>query len=681
MNELPLFECPCITDDDVAWVCELLRLPENAFSGADGNDPRMEILKSNETLDIEACPGSGKTTLLVAKLAILARKWTDPHRGICVLSHTNVARREIEQRLGNTAEGERLLSYPHFVGTIHGFVNEFLAIPWLRSLGYPVNFIDNERCEQHRRRLLNRIQFRALGNYVNRREDSGKHNVVSKWCVVSSAFDVLKEDNQSEFKDDTKPAARQLMALAERTVRDGYHRYDEMFMWAHDLLDQVPEVQDAIRGRFPLLFIDEVQDNSESQSVLLFRLFMDGNNPVVRQRLGDSNQAIYLNAYQTVGATTDKFPDACIKKDIPNSHRFGMQIAHIADPLALAPQNLVGCGPSSRIIRSDLKNRHAIFLFNDQTIEQVMNVYADYLLMVFSKEDLREGIFTAVGGVHRPGGDDHLPRSVGQYWKEYDHELTAAEPRPKSFLQYLRTGYKLVNSSGEAHHLVEKVADGLLRLASLSNPSAGLCNRRRKHRYVLELLADNPDAIATYRDLIMFLAVERSVPSMDDWTNKWSDAIVYLAEAICGVPPDPTIAKEFLEWELPDQLDHESISSLQRGNIFRYPAVNPQVQIRMGSIHSVKGETHTATLVMETYYYEHHLAKLKPWLLGKNWGKGKEGNRIISSLKQHYVAMTRPSHLLCLAMREDTFSLDELNQLKSITWKVARVIQEGPVWL
>ena len=179
-GESPRFQPTVITDEDIGWACRVLKLPATAFSGSDGKDPRMEVLKSTATLDIEACPGSGKTTLLVAKLAILSRRWSNPRRGLCVLSHTNVARREIEQRLGNNATGQRLLSYPHFVGTIHSFVIEFLSMPWLRSLGYPVRVIDNDLCEQHRRRLLRLSQFSALARYVTARESNGKVNVVSK---------------------------------------------------------------------------------------------------------------------------------------------------------------------------------------------------------------------------------------------------------------------------------------------------------------------------------------------------------------------------------------------------------------------------------------------------------------------------------------------------------------------
>ena len=47
---------------------DILGLPENAFCGADGTDPRREVLKDMTSIDVSACPGSGKTTLLVAKL-------------------------------------------------------------------------------------------------------------------------------------------------------------------------------------------------------------------------------------------------------------------------------------------------------------------------------------------------------------------------------------------------------------------------------------------------------------------------------------------------------------------------------------------------------------------------------------------------------------------------------------
>ncbi|WP_319533449.1 UvrD-helicase domain-containing protein [uncultured Cohaesibacter sp.] len=157
-----MIELPEVSDQDVRWACKVLELPETAFSGPDGADPRLGVLRANGTLDVEACPGSGKTTLLVAKLAILARHWKEVERGICVLSHTNAARREIEKKLGATSEGKRLLSYPHYVGTIHGFVNEYLALPWLRSKGITIEAVDNDICLNWRWSRLSFATKRAL---------------------------------------------------------------------------------------------------------------------------------------------------------------------------------------------------------------------------------------------------------------------------------------------------------------------------------------------------------------------------------------------------------------------------------------------------------------------------------------------------------------------------------------
>ena len=106
--------------------------------------------------------------------------------------------------------------------------------------------------------------------------------------------------------NETSNTYRQMQRVCEETSREGYFCHDEMFVWASELLDRVPDITRVTRGRFPVLFIDEVQDNSEIQSALLSRLFI-GENPVIRQRFGDSNQAIFSGYSEEMGATTDAF--------------------------------------------------------------------------------------------------------------------------------------------------------------------------------------------------------------------------------------------------------------------------------------------------------------------------------------------------------------------------------------
>jgi ATP-dependent DNA helicase UvrD/PcrA len=63
---------------------------------------------------------------------------------VCVISHTNAAREEIEKLLSAHPSAGAFLNYPHFVGTVTKFVDHFIALPYLRGLGWSVRRIDDE---------------------------------------------------------------------------------------------------------------------------------------------------------------------------------------------------------------------------------------------------------------------------------------------------------------------------------------------------------------------------------------------------------------------------------------------------------------------------------------------------------------------------------------------------------
>ena len=105
----------------------------------------------------------------------------------------------------------------------------------------------------------------------------------------------------------------------------------------------------------------------------------------------------------------------------------------------------------------------------------------------------------------------------------------------------------------------------------------------------------------------------------------------------------------------------------------------------MGSIHSVKGQTHTATLVLETFWNAHNLEKLKPWIVRpkmENAWKKSDGPEQKTRIKIHYVAMTRPTHLLCLAMKRSSFEKDGvldqevIQKLKQRGWQIKFLITQ-----
>ena len=117
---------------------------------------------------------------------------------------------------------------------------------------------------------------------------------------------------------------------------------------------------------------------------------------------------------------------------------------------------------------------------------------------------------------------------------------------------------------------------------------------------------------------------------------------------------------EFLAWKYETAAPStSSVFNKSRDNIYRFSKNGKEVAIRVGSIHSVKGETHTATLVLETFWHDHNMASIRNWLCGYRKGSHAQGIRIQDRLKIHYVAMTRPSHLLCLAVMRNVFENDQ----------------------
>lgn len=687
MSENSEFTPPEITDVDIHWASNLLRLSSKAFFGEDGNDPRQHVLKSMDSVDVAACPGSGKTTLLVAKLAILAEKWQYRSRGICVISHTNVARSEIETRLGNTTTGRRLLSYPHYIGTIHSFVNEFLAIPWLRSRGYPIKMIDTEICEMRRwNKLDSKWRYSLEKKYVD------KSNI----RILDADFNLAKKNGPLPFQSQTD-TYRNLRDTCKETSMEGYHCYDDMFLWAHDLMDKIPDVVHVIRDRFPLLFIDEAQDNSEVQSEILHRIFLKGRSTVIRQRLGDVNQAIF-DFEGAQEATTDKYPIDTIIKDLPNSHRFGPNIARLADPLGLEsyPSCLVGQGPKTSLASGLSEGSHTIFLFNKDSISKVLDAYAKLLVETFSQRELLNGTFTAVGQRHkRPNKEEcpnciydrcqKFPHHVGHYWPCYDPELTSREAKPQTFVQYVFAGIEKAKLTGEAYQAVEKISEGILRLAGMIQPETTIHHRKHPHRYILQLLQESTTARDCYRIMIVRFAVKQKPPTKETWDSRWCSVVGKIAEAIAGAPLSGDEAEQFLMWKYSFN-DKMAITStlMSRDNIYKYPGDDPKVHILVGSVHSIKGETHTATLVLDTYWYghegKHNLELILPWLTGTKRGRSRSEKRQQDRLKIHYVAMTRPTHLLCLAMRRSTLedgngSLDEdkVQKLQSHGWSIREI--------
>jgi hypothetical protein len=573
-------------------------------------------------------------------------------------------RNEIARRLSFSAAGAALMRYPHFIGTIHAFVNEFLAVPWLRSKGYPILAVDTQIALAKRKSKLEWKWRKAM-------EMRG---------LTDRALTYDKPDFSGGPKGDLSPNTAMYQALvsaSRQASQEGYFCFDEMFVWANELLDRRPGVATDLRHRFPMVFIDEAQDNSEEQAAILYRVFCEGNAPSIRQRFGDSNQAIYAHNNQ-LGARTDPFPSGATHS-IPRSYRFSQTVADVVKGFGVVPQDLIGAGPSGARVQSPPR-QSVLFLFDDQSVREVLPRYGAHLIETFEAHELANGLFTAVAGVHELDAQGPIPHAMGHYAPDYDPACNRKESAPATFFQYLARARFEMGDSRNAHFLINALASAVFRLGELEGVSSPARGRKSAHRRMIEIVEGG----AAYRPYLEL--VDKALIAMGDFTKaQWVDEILpriqVVAGQLTGVTKFSDDVHSFLDWDEPTPFqDRDAGDMPQRlDNLFRYPADSPRVNVRLGSIHSVKGETHTATLVLDSYFHKHHLGELKPWLLGARSGglkqkkKGKpeyEGVRMLGRLKLHYVAMTRPTHLLCVAMRQDAFDGGELKVLETRGWRI-----------
>ena len=98
--------------------------------------------------------------------------------------------------------------------------------------------------------------------------------------------------------------------------------------------------------------------------------------------------------------------------------------------------------------------------------------------------------------------------------------------------------------------------------------------------------------------------------------------------------------------------------------------------MHVGTIASVKGETHLATLVLEAHAHPARSHDLQAALVSIASGtplsvKANDSTR--SLYRNLYVAASRPSHLLCLAMNSERAPEQHVQALRDKGWLVVKL--------
>lgn len=619
--------------------------PDLDFSHAE----RKVALLFDSSTDVQAAPGSGKTTLLGIKLALLASKWREANRGICVLSHTNVARQEIEERLEKIPGGTALLQYPHYVGTIQSFVHAFLALPLLRSLGIKVDFVDDERFLK-RANYLGRIdpQIRAWLSRPNRSRSSA----LSTLRLEGADLEIGCAEGELPKTGVTKPALEEL----KRTLcQEGTFRYDDMFSFAQHVLAKWPPASGLISHRFPLVFIDEMQDTDSSADQLLKEIF---NESVVVQRFGDVNQAILSGSAQGLSS----FP----KKpylNVSGSMRFGVEFADIVSKLRMEGPAISGNGEAALCPVTFLA-------YTDDTVGEVIAHFGDFVAEVASMADLNEGVVKAICARQKPMDKPKVGCNLSQYWPAYIHQRSLPQPTRQTIGQLLTSACSLPIQTAQLTTRINAAKIALIRL--LRSAGCSGLGQVRTWRQLEELWGSEHRGLLLLRKLALSCVVDDKA-----FGREALDGIVrrFCAELSEWLPievtPEALLADEELQWDV--ESGPAQMNSGESQNICRVSSNGKNFPIEIGTIANAKGETHFATLVLESFNTRSFdITAVLPLLCGEKDVSEYSTDVLRSHVKNIFVATSRPKRILCLAVHQERLRAYE-ERIEALGWKIRRV--------
>ncbi len=634
-----------ITNEDIQWV-------EGIMGGKIHFDSaRVDVIKNMDSVDIQAFPGSGKTTILVVKLAILARKWPYANSGISVLSHTNVAREEIEERLGSSEVGRKLLSYPHFIGTLHSFFDTYIALPWLRSRGFDINLIDTEQVQSLR---WNMLPYKTR-SYLERQYKN------ESICSYRGSIGTIDWDKNGETK-------LNILNIIEKTQKNGYFTFEEMLLYSKQALEECEEISTSIQQRFPILFIDEAQDTDAFQWDLLQAAFNKDGELSIRQGYGDSNQAIYSSLFADDELMHFPREDALI---LSESKRFDSTIAALANTVALSSAQMKG----TNNVFCEKEINHTIFLFSKDKALQVICEFGQLLLDTFSDEELREyqkeGCHV-VGMVHVKKEDTlekQFPKGIYDYWELYEARKANKSATPKYLIEYFRNGIVDLQRTGEKAQQMEWIAKGLRRLINKAKNCNYIPASGNIFRAIVKALPDNCQK--DFRKTVNELSNVNESISKTNWTS-----MVGIIKQILKLfdVTDFKDVKEFGKWideKKVEIQENESIDKVMPNHfIYTDKATKRAINLEFGSIHSVKGRTHLATLILETFLQTHNMKSILEFLCNTPPKAVKKNQK---RLKCQYVAMTRARALLCLAIPVDFVDEKSQQKLREVGWKIRAI--------
>ncbi len=282
-------------------------------------DPAQDIAcKSTEGhILLLAVPGSGKTSVMTARLGYLVHGLGVSPDSILAVTYSVAGTREMKRRYENIF-GTRDIE----IRTINGFCSKVIGA-YERLYGRNAfKLIENDGDTT----AIIRGIMTELGGYPSENEIKDVKTALTYSRNMMLTDKEIEDQIKIEGRDFSEIFRRFRELKRENRIMD----YDDQLAYGYNILCKYPEVNELYSGRFKYICVDEAQDTSKIQHMIIRKAAEKCNNLFM---VGDEDQSIYgfRAAYPDGLLEFDKvYPDAKIYY-IEKNYRSTETIVRAAD--------------------------------------------------------------------------------------------------------------------------------------------------------------------------------------------------------------------------------------------------------------------------------------------------------------------------------------------------------------
>ena len=574
-------------------------------------DEQKCLLVAEGKVVLTACPGSGKTFIVAKKMQQYVESWQHPYRGIAVLSFTNVAKDEIlHTAIENSKIVTSQLGYPHFVGTLDSFIDNFIFLRFGHLM-----YKDNP------------IRPRVL------LENSGAFPYGNRDCYRCDINDfhwsqncLLKSGEKLSCNILNKPC----LAMKKAMIKKGLATQREVPALTVSIMNKYNNIASLLAYRFPVIIVDEAQDTSKEQMEILEIIATAGVETMIL--VGDSDQAIY--------EWRDATPEYFISKIIDSAWSHLQLTTNFRSTQAIC----------------DATSAFSSILSTDKTTKafgQSSQLTRKPILLQFEKDKAKSDVINKFKSLCLDSGISYDAKSVAILTRARIHsntDITKLWQTSETKLLASATYQWHCNSKHRAYNLCEQ---------ALYNIFWGNAHEMTQEEIRMFIEKNVGDRLWRKQVILLLSGLPEASVALSAWKTLMMSTLDFVITNIVNtinIKPKPVSELVKLKTKVKNKNDKNFSTEFLSKPLQEFFEKRVSKEVTVSSVHGVKGESFDAVLLLIMSNRE----KLNASVLSK-------GSLDREELRIAYVAMTRPRKLLVVAIPKQKEK--ELPRFPHIYWE------------